>query len=152
MTDTLPATRDPLASIETDIELAAEVLPAQPDQLLLALGRIEEIVRECKRLKEMWEPVMQRWLEANGGKLVVGDWRYTAGRDKSEKPNDMEETVTAIYEACGGDYKAFVGTLSANAIKPGAAKKLLGERFDDLFTVTYSDRVKVQCVNTKFLK
>ena len=143
---------DPLELMEREVALLKELPPLEPDDVLLLRGKAEEAARRLKQLRDGIDDVLLAWLKANGGKYESGEWRYVAAPDKSYKAKNIRDAVDATLQACGGDVDAFVSCLSANALKPGAVRKVLGDKFDDYFETVVGDKVKVQAINTKFIK
>ena len=62
--------------------------------------------------------------------------RLYVGNKKKTKCRDLYAALDAILEATNGDLEAVAEALSTNAIKPGHAKTLLGEKWGEHFDVT----------------
>jgi hypothetical protein len=144
---------------DLSIDVATIELDTPADHVALTIGRIDDAIRRAKELKAELEATLLEWIPANGGELIIGDVRYYVGPDKKVKCRSISATVTALMEISGGDYDAFCECLSANAIKPGAARKLLADKFDEFFETTETLDLKtgkplkkVQAINTRFLR
>lgn len=122
------------------LELAvAAVTPEMLNDDVLALyDRVAFVARESKRLKDLMEKAMVDWMTTNHLNLEVSPTvHYYVGTSKSTKCTDVPATVEALLAVVDGDFKRFCDTLAANAIKHGAAKKLLAmEVYRELFKVT----------------
>lgn len=103
--------------------------------------------------KELKERIIQYILSHGGDGIQIGHVRYYVGPDKDTKCNNIRDTTAAVLDASGGSVDDFTCTLSTNAFKPGACKKLLGvEKFNSLFTVTERKRLKQDGTEEKQLQ
>lgn len=128
---------DQLAKIEHDLDVidATSLKGTLVDPIAIVWVRLNAAMSQGRSLKERVEEYMTKWIEANGP-FAIGDTEFFLAPDKSIKCRDIRKTVTALYESVAGDFDAFCECLSVNAIKPGAAKKVLGDsRFLELFEV-----------------
>jgi hypothetical protein len=134
--------------------------PDAPIELVADIhGQVENFLRLAKELKAQCDEHMKAWIKTNGP-LVLGDnVTKLVKQEKSEKPRDLRQAIEACLLACSGDFDTFAGLISANGIKPGAAKRLLGDKFEEVFETTWRDVLvdgkpgaKLVTVNTKFLQ
>ena len=102
------------------------------------LSLMKVLVKQAREDVKTGEQAVMAWMKANGitDLEVSEDIRYYVGTVKRTKILDLRATAEAILDATGGDLDAFCEALSANAIKPGHAKKLLGKAWGDHFDVT----------------
>jgi hypothetical protein len=121
--DTVPA--------DALLPLQQQILSMTPDRpAAYALG-IYERVRFYKKsladLEATCEEQLMEWIKVNGDLVISETARYYVGTPKTTKCLDVPATVEALMNAVAGDFTRFCDTLSANAIKHGAAKKILTE-------------------------
>lgn len=77
------------------------------------------------------------------GDIDLGDGkRLYVGEDKSYKCRDPQATFAAVLEATGGDESLMCEHLASGAWKPGACRKTLGSRFDELFETHVAADIK----------
>jgi hypothetical protein len=115
--------------------------------------------QELKRLRTLVEAEMIGRL-GNGERIYVSDTvEFVLSLDKTTKCNNVPATLEAIMQAVGGDYTRTCDTLSANAIKHGAARRVLAPPdYDRLFTVTIKKGLdekpikKLTRLDQKFMK
>jgi len=119
--------------------------------------RAEVALGMAREIKSIVAEKLAEWIDQNG-EITVGDIRYYVGKSKTQKPRDLREVADRVLTAVAGDLDAFVDVLAANAFKPGAAKKLLGDQFDEVFETTEKLDLRtgkpareLKVVNTKFL-
>ncbi len=99
--------------------------------------------KEIKRVKELVEAEVIKWCQKNGDLVVSDQIRYYAGKDRTVKCVDVPATVEAVMQATGGDFKAFCDVLASNAIKNGAAKRVLTpELYGKLFQTVEKDSLE----------
>lgn len=123
-----------LASVESQVIALGTSAPAEAVAELL--NTIQVLKREIRRVDDLFENIFIEWIQANGD-LQIGDVRYYVGTPKDTKCINVPATLAALLEATGGDFDRVCGCLSSNAIKHGAAKKVLPEdEFSKLFSVT----------------
>jgi hypothetical protein len=145
-----------IAPIEAKVEGLDEATPF--DELVNVLGLITDIKRLLEAKRHEVEDKAIAYIDRHGDQ-VVGDVRYFAGASKSYKSKDLVSTAESLMQACGGDWRAFVDVLSVNAFKPSEARKILGERFGELFETKIAWKLVegkpvagLQKIDTKFLK
>lgn len=149
-TDELAAVSDAIAKIEPDQQ-------DLHDHIAITLMKLDELMRRGRELQRELKDRMKPWIESNGP-VVIGDVRYVLVNKKTEKVRSLRSAIENLYTATGGDFDAFVDCLSMNAIKPGAAKKVLGSEFENVFEVIVETDVEgkpvkqVAALNDRFLK
>jgi uncharacterized protein YpmB len=123
------------------------------DQVMAIYDRICFYSREIKRIKDLAETAVMEWIKANGDLNAGNGIRYYVGTDKTTKCKDVAATVEAILVAVEGDAKRFTDILSANAIKHGAAKKVLPpEVYEQLFEVVVRETLEEGKPKTKLVR
>ncbi len=130
----------------------------QHDHIALTLTKLEGYIAHAQDLKRQLKDAMKPWIEANGP-VVIGDVRWVLVNKKTEKVRDLKSAVMALDKAVGGEFDLFIDALSVNAIKPGAAKKILGADFEKFFEVliemdveTKRPKKEVVALNDRFIK
>ena len=126
------------------MRLAASLATAEDaERALEALSLGDVLVRQAREDLDTVKQAVIEWMIATGSEIETIDGkRYYVGVNKRTKIRDLGVTVEAILHAVGGDIEAFVEALSSNAIKPGHAKKVLGDAWGDHFEVTEIDDLK----------
>jgi hypothetical protein len=124
--------------------------------------RLEALKARVREALADGETMLIEWFKANPGKSFrVGDKLVFLGEKKSPaKPRDMFAAMDALLSKVDGELESFAELLAANALKPGACRKVLGEEFDAYFEVTVAPAVKegkrppkgVVVVNTRFVE
>ena len=146
-----------------DIESSVLALPERDglirvDDVAELYSTISSAQAQLREMKERLDQFVITWLPQNGGEMYVGEILYFVTDKKKVKVRHLPSAVTGLYQATGGDFDSFVNCLSVNAIKPGEAEKILGDRFGEFFETVYETgldhkRVKhVAAVNPKFVK
>ena len=127
-------------------------------EIVLKHGRIQDAKRYIKAWEAQFEAAMIEWIDANGD-FEINGVRYYVGPEKKVKCIHLKAALEALMEKCGGDWDVFVGCLSSNALKPGAAREVFGAEFDTHFATTTETDLKtgkpakgLHVVDTKFLK
>lgn len=119
-----------------------EALPATKDtaEALDLMAQVEKFQGQARELKSQLEAALIEYIDANGP-IELGERRWYVGVDKQHKRRvELEAAVGVLLEATSGDLHTFCELLSAGALKPGACRTVLGDRFDELFeTVTTKD-------------
>ncbi len=133
-------------SVELDIlerEAASISGELTNDQVLAIYDQLRFYQREIKRLIDLAETAMLEWIKGHGDLIVSPTVRYYAGTSKTTKCTDLPAAVAALMEATGGNFEKFCQVLSANALKHGAAKKILDPNVYDLcFKVEVKDTLE----------
>jgi hypothetical protein len=128
---------DIIDAIESDVTALAERDDLTADDLCLLLTKLDGIAKRTRDAKAQLENFLLTWLPTQPVKeLQIGEVRYYVGPKSKEKCRNVPAAVTALYEATGGDYEAFCDCLSANALKHGACRKVLGDAYADHFETT----------------
>ncbi len=150
MNDRLEETQLAICAIDPENKL-------QHDHIALTLTKLEGYIAQAQDLKRQLKDAMKPWIEANGP-VVIGDVRWVLVNKKTEKVRDLKSAVMALEKAVGGEFDLFIDCLSVNAIKTGAAKKVLGNDFEKFFEVTIEKDVnhkpikEVVALNERFLR
>jgi hypothetical protein len=81
------------------------------------------------------------------GDVDLGDGkRLYIGTERNYKCRDQGATFVAVLEATGGDEALMCEALASGAWKFGACKRILGDRFGDLFEETVAQDLKTGSV------
>jgi hypothetical protein len=120
----------------------AERYPVLRDKLEFMQRRIAEVMDALDERAVEWIKLNKRDIEYavddKGNKM-----RLYLAHPKTTKCVDVPRTLTALIEHSLGDWQMVESCLSANAIKPGAAKKVLSaEAFAECFTVETRDKLE----------
>lgn len=130
------------------------------DDVLAAVDMVKAFMDDAKELQRVLEEMMIEWINERGP-IEIGTKKYYVGVKKTTKPHDLKAAVVTLMEESGGDWDAFVGCLSSDAIKPGAAKGVLGDKWEEVFYVTKAEEVRegkakpkksVMLIDSKFTK
>jgi len=147
-------------AINSLIDEVSSLSPDAPvEQVLTVRERIDAATQRLREVKGMIDDATIAWIDANGD-IEVDTVRYYVSVSKTKKCKDNRAAVEAIFEAVGGDFDAFVETLSSNALKPGACGNVLSEEvFAEHFEVieqkdlrTGKPKKSVQKVDSRFIK
>ncbi len=149
-----------IETIESQVLALPEREDLTPDDACELRERIRGAIRRLRQAQDELDAFLIQWMPANGVReLVVGDERTFVTEKKSTKCRNINAAVQAIFEAVGGDYESFCDTLSSNAIKYGAARKVLGDAFDAHFETkveldleTSKPKKVLASVNDKFIR
>jgi len=127
-------------------------------QVCEAIDRIDAVKRRIKEIEVTFKDALIEWINLNGD-IEIGTKRYYVGTTKKVKPRDMIRLCEAAITAAEGDFETFADSLSANAFKPGACKKLLGDQWGQHFEETIDEDIKtgkpkktVQVIDERFVK
>lgn len=118
-------------------------LDSRHDDVALTLTKLEGLEKRIREAKAALKEQLKAWVAKNGP-LVIGDVRYVLVNKKSEKCRDLRKAIEGLYEVTGGDFETFCDTFSVNALKPGAARKVFGERFDEFFEVVVEEELETK--------
>src|SRR5687767_12709349 len=132
----------PLELAIADIDETASV-----EHIARTLDRLEAYLAYGRELKAKLEENLTQYVEANagGGEIAIGTVRYWLGFPKVTKCLNVRGCAEALLASSGGDWDEFANCLASDAIKHGAAKKILGDRWDEFFAV----EVRPKLVNDK---
>lgn len=111
---------------ELTIDATAEEVAAVCDQLTAYIER-------GKQIKQQLDALMLDWIVLHERPIVIGPVRYIATVSSTVKCRNVPAAMEALMEASGGDWTLVCDCLSSNAIKYGAARKVLAERYDEFF-------------------
>ncbi len=130
-----------LEIIKREVPLAT--LEMTNDQVVHILDHAQFVKREVTALVAQLEISILEWIQAHGDLIVSDSIRYYAGTSKTTKCVDLPAAVAALMEATGGNFEKFCEVLSANALKHGAAKKVMDPNVYDLcFKVEIKDTLE----------
>lgn len=131
----------PLQPLENELLTLSSA--TRGERMLEIYDRVKFFRTELARIQGVCETLMMGWIAANGDLEAGNGVRYYVGKEKKTKCMDQRQAVEALISATAGDLDKFCETLSANAIKHGAAKKLLApETYGVYFTTEESDDLK----------
>jgi hypothetical protein len=140
-----------IVMIEKDV--LGELSELSHDQVLAVWDKAQFFARETKRIKDLVEAEVLRWVQAHGELNCGNGVRYYAGIDKTTKCQNVPAAVEALMTACEGDFTRFCDTLASNAIKHSAAKKILApEVYDGLFKVIEKDVLEEGKIAKKLMR
>lgn len=139
----LPA--GPLNEIERQVRCVELQTPDEQvlelrEKLLSMKGRIAEL------LSQIDDALIERQVN-----VTVGPRRIYVAKEKDTKCISVKAAMEALLNEAQGDWDTVADCLSSNAIKHGAAREVLGEKWGQFFEVVEKDRLKVMDVNTDFL-
>lgn len=136
-----PVSGSLLAPVEAEAVALSEGTPT--DIILQVHDRCKFYLAEIKRIQKLCEAAMIERIKASGPITVKPGVRWIVANPKTTKCTDLPGAVEALLDASGGDFAKFVDVLASNAIKYGAASKVLTpEAFDKFFKVTYPDKLE----------
>lgn len=123
------------------------------DQVATILDKLEGLAKRIREIREAGEPRVIEWIQKNG-EIKIGGVRYYVAPDKTEKDRNHKDTIEALAASpeIDGNFQLLADCLSVNAVKPGAARKILKENFGEFFETIRGDKLKVQKIDEKFLK
>jgi hypothetical protein len=130
----IPAQPQALAPLAAERQRMAYRLAAcpkedMPEVYVTLLGQADAIIAAAQELKRMVKAAGLEHVEHHG-EFVVGDTRFYKTIDKTDKPRDVPRmTYKALAAKAGGDEDAVLECLAADAFKPGACRKLLGDEY-----------------------
>ena len=114
-----------------------------PEVIAAKISRISAVKRAAREWAEQMEGSICKWIEQNGDLMVPGsDVRYYVGSKRTARCVNTVKCFLALLEATGGDVTEAAAAISANGIKSGAAKVLLGAEWDAYFVVEQEDRMQ----------
>ena len=123
---------DTLVSIEDDHDDVVRTL--------LAVEHLSGLVRLA--LTRCREQTVE-WCQKHGDLQVSPTKRYYAGVRSEQRAREKMSVLDAVLEATEGDLLAVTDALSAQPVKVGHCRTLLGDDlFDDLFETTVKDVMK----------
>jgi hypothetical protein len=127
------------------------------DQILTARQHVQVMLDRVKNMKTFLEACMLEWIIENHADIVCGEVRWYAGTAKTVKCHNIPGALEALMVATEGDFSKLCEVLSSNAIKQGAAKKILRDDWNKFFTVAEEQDLKegkpvksLQTFNTAF--
>lgn len=121
------------------MRLAASLATAEDaGRAVEALSMMRVLLKQARQDVKIVEDAVMEWMTVTGTKDLQASEgvRYYVGTKKKTKCLDLNATLEAIITIAGGDIETVAEALSSNAIKPGHAKKVLGDAWLDHFEVT----------------
>lgn len=115
---------------------------ATRDQVIASIDLLASLKSRVKEIDANHKAALLAWLQYHG-ELEVGETRYYVGSEKHTKCNNNRTAIEAILTTCGGDVDSLASCISANGLKPGACKLVLGDDgFASHFTTIVMPDVK----------
>lgn len=145
MSEELETVSAPESNLLASLESAIISLPEDVPTTAILQTREELLFykQESTRLLKLVECRLIDRIKTNGPIEYGNGIRFYLSHDKSTKCNNLKATIDALGVATAGDENLFLGCFSSNAIKYGAAKKILPpEQYAELFTVTVKDKLE----------
>jgi hypothetical protein len=150
---------DIIDAIESDVTALAERDDLTADEVFLLREKLSGVIKRAKDALATVDTFIVGWLPTQPDpRFFIADTEYFVAPKKKIKCRSISAAVKAIFEAAGGDEQAFCDTLSANAIKYGEARKLLGDDFEKYFEtqiemgLDHKPVKELKSINTRFLK
>lgn len=128
-----------LQSLESRVKLVELETPL--DSLMNLRENLAFMKGQISELSKQLDAKLIEWINKNGA-ITIGTRRIFVGEDKSTKCKDVKAAMQALLEASGGDWDQVVQCLSANAIKHGAARTVLEDKWGDHFEVIEKTELK----------
>ena len=129
-----------------------------PDEAFLLRTKLEAAQRRIKDTLKQLDAFLVDWMPGNCREFTIADTVYYVASNKKVKPKSLTSAVDAIFRASEGDWERFTDCLSANALKVGECRKVLGDQFDSFFETTVEMDLEhkpvksLHSVNKKFLR
>lgn len=120
-------------------QMAAIVPTMTRDEVLARQTMVQGMLSRLREIKADMDAGIIEWIEANGDLVVDENTRYYVGKETKYKCKDLRATIEMLL--CGFSVEDLVTVLSANAIKAGALKKMIGN-FDDHFETVVTPDLK----------
>lgn len=114
------------------------------DMVVRKLERMSAVKRAVKDWSQQMEAGICAWIEDHGDLEIPGasGVRYYIGEGKRIRCIDPAKAFIAMLEAAGGDVAAVALAISANGIKQGAAKVILGSEWDKHFVMEKTEGLR----------
>lgn len=112
------------------------------EALLDIRSALSEMAQKIREFRAEVDEALVEHINLHGDVDLGDGKRLYVGTDRGYKCRDQRATFVAVLEATGGDEALMVEALASGAWKPGACKRLLGDRFGDLFEETVAMDVK----------
>jgi hypothetical protein len=129
---------------------------ATREEVIEALNVRAAMKARMREIDAAFEEAVIAWITEHG-EIECGDVRWYVGTEKTTRCIDQGELLRTLLETRGVD--AVGACLASGAFKPGAAREVLGEHWNDHFTVTEKPDLKtgkpkrgLQSVDMRFLK
>jgi hypothetical protein len=114
-----------LAVVENDILNINEWTTT--DDLGTLRSQLAFFATKLKEMRALLDEKMIEIIKETGQDITIGPIRYYAGIEKKTKCIEHMATLTALFEAAGGDIAVVAGCIASDGLKPGACKSILGE-------------------------
>lgn len=111
------------------------------DDLAAMNSAIEFAYERAKENRKARDDIFIAYINKHGP-FTLGTVRYWLTKPKTVKCKDPGKAFLAVMDACGGDVDAIGRTLSANALKVGQCRTLLGAEFDTHFETIVRDKLE----------
>jgi hypothetical protein len=127
------------------------------DDVLSLLNAASLLESETGQAVRQARDVAGQWILSNGP-VQSGNMRWTMATGKSYKCRSNSDAISKLLAAAAEKrpeadaWSVVEECLSANAIKPGAARTLLGNAFGEVFDTVQSTELKLTKTNTDFIK
>lgn len=135
-------------------QLVADVegvdLQSSADEILAVREAIGFARQQLRAIEKEFNDRIIAWMQEHGDIQISQTIKLYLGRSKTYKPYKLEDAIDALVKFTNGDWERFCATLSANAIKPGAARRVLGEAFDDHFETTEKEELRVKTFDAAY--
>lgn len=129
----------------------------RPDDVLILLNSASALEAEVETLCKSARKISADWIKENGP-LQSGNLRWSMAKSKSYKCRSNSDAINKLLAAAANQrpdedaWSIVEQCLSANAIKPGAARTLLGDTFGEVFDTIESEELKLTKTNMDFVK
>lgn len=139
-----------LAKLETEVAALPECEDMTPERAAELLTAVDTAMHRARDLKRALEAYLIDWMPSAGVKEIqIGTVRHVVTDKKTTKCRDVRRTIEALLNAVAGDVDMLCDVLSANAIKHGAAKKVLDpQAFAECFEVTTEKDLEQRPIKT----
>jgi hypothetical protein len=131
------------------------------DVIADAIGKVDALKRAAKEATAELDGLLTEYVQVNGP-VTIGTIRYYVGpKRKTKLQLTLERALTILIESAQGDVGTVAGCLSSDALKHGACRDVLGDRWDEVFVVVEETELKegkpvkaapsLQKLDTRFL-
>lgn len=149
----------PLSLLRGRIEAIDADTPA--DDLAAVVCTVDFWDEQMKLLKAALSERKLEWLKNDGKprELVIGETRHVLVNKKKVVCPDKLGTLTALFDAAGGDMEKVADCIASAGLKHGACRTVLGDayanHFDEIVEIdeeTKKPRKQVLALNEKFIR
>lgn len=106
------------------------------------INRVEWLVSKAREVKKQLDDALLERLTSGDGprEITIGTVKYYVAARSKVKCIDQEAALLALLDHTGGDLTKLADCLSANGLKHGACRTVLGDEYDAHFeTITEID-------------